>query len=181
MRRQIKISLIAAVAFASVTYGAVKVYADWTGVSATGNVIFCSKTTATPNQANCMVPVEGTTGLPTTGATSYHALSTATAGGMTINIKNSAALVLGIQVINPTATLADLRVINSASAPTCSSATGVIKNIPIQANTTAAGIVIPLPGGVYAATGLSFCLTGAVSDTDATTPVAGVAINIDYN
>ena len=59
MRHHIKTFLIAAAIFGAGMYGAIKVYADWTGVGVSGNVVFCAKTTGTPSQANCTVQTDG--------------------------------------------------------------------------------------------------------------------------
>lgn len=97
------------------------------------------------------------------------------------NIKASAGTLCELTVINTTATLVDLRLYDTSSAPTCSSATGVIANYPVQANTTSPGFSINL--GMYGkafATGIGFCLTGANADNDNTNAVTGVNLNWSY-
>jgi hypothetical protein len=139
----------------------------------------CTYTYGSTNFINCMVPVEPTGGLPTTGGTPTHTLSAAS--NNSTNVKNAAGVLLNVTIVNTTTTAGDFRVYNTASAPTCSSATGVVWNVPIPANTTAAGIVIPIPGGMYLGTGISFCYTGANADNDNTNAVTGVNINLLYN
>lgn len=129
-------------------------------------------------QAACVVPTD-THGIPLSGGTPGHLLSAAT--NNSTSVKASAGEMMSVNIVNTTATAADLRFYNSASAPTCSSATGVLWNVPIPANTTAAGIVIPLPNGLYFSTGIAFCLTGANADNDNTNTVTGINLNYIYN
>jgi hypothetical protein len=120
--------------------------------------------------------VAGTTG----GATPYHYLSAASTNAT--NVKATAGTLYSLSLINTTATLYYLRLYDIAtSAPTCSSATGVVHNIPIPANTAGAGVVLNMDGvGMLFANGIGFCLTGAFSDTDTTNAATGVAVNLTY-
>lgn len=150
------------------------------GAQATGGPItICSKdTTGGGVYANCVVPVD-VNGVPVVGGTPGHLLSAAS--NNSTNIKASAGELLHFTVINTTATAADLRFYNSASAPTCSSATGVVFNYPIPANTTSAGITVAFPGGVAFSTGIGFCLTATNADNDNTNTVTGININYLFN
>lgn len=78
--------------------------------------------------------------------------------------------------INTTATLYYLRVYDTASAPTCSSATNFIATIPIPASTSGNGTLLNI-GGTYGAAfanGIGFCLTGGGTSTDNTSAATGV-------
>lgn len=114
------------------------------------------------------------------GGTAYHIASAATSGGQTINVKASAGTVYDLTIINTTTTLGDFRWYDSASAPTCSSATGVVSNLPVQSNAVSPGFHLNYPVGKNFVNGISFCYTGAVADNDSTTPATGVQINLTY-
>ena len=119
--------------------------------------------------------VSGATG----GATPFHALSAAT--NNSTNIKASAGTVYGVTIVQTTTTLGDFRFYDSASAPTCSSATGAVNNYAIQSNANSPGFHLTFPVGKKFVNGIGFCLTGAVADNDNTNFVTGVQINVDYN
>jgi hypothetical protein len=153
---------------------------NWTGTNNAGvATTFCSKDVGGGVEANCVVPVEPTGGVATSGGTPAHYLSAATNNATLV--KNAAGVLLGIAIVNTTATAGDFRVYNLATAPVCTSGTAVVWNIPIPANTTAAGVVIPIPNGAYLSAGIGFCYTGVNSDTDNTNAVVGVNINLLYN
>lgn len=88
--------------------------------------------------------------------------------------KGSSGNFYGVFMVNTTATVYYLRLYNSSSAPTCSSATGFIETIPIPASATGAGVVIALPVGLGYSTGIGFCFTGGSSSTDNTNAATGV-------
>jgi hypothetical protein len=96
------------------------------------------------------------------------------------NCKASAGTLYGYEIINTTATLYYLRLYNASSAPTCSSATGFIRSIPIPASATGAGVVRDTAVGTSYGTGLGFCLTGGPSSTDNTNAATGVFISLSY-
>jgi hypothetical protein len=130
----------------------------------------------TPGTTNAVQHIAGTTG----GATPAHYLSAASNNAT--NVKATAGTIYGLSLINTTATLYYLRLYDVAtSAPTCSSATGVVQNIPIPANTAGAGVVLNFDGvGMLFANGIGFCLTGAFADNDNTNAATGVAVNLIY-
>ncbi len=116
-------------------------------------------------------------------ATSQTALSSFLSSAASTNstsVKGSAGNVYMIRAINTTSTLYYLRMYNSSSAPTCSSATGFVESIPIPASTTGAGFVISQPMGQAYSTGVGFCLTGGGSSTDNTNAATGVYLTILY-
>lgn len=108
----------------------------------------------------------------------FHLLSAATTNSTLV--KSGAGQLSEIVAINTTATVYDLRFYDSNVAPTCSSTTGVVWNVPVPANTSGGGVVIPIPAGVRFSSGIGFCLTGAVADNDNTNAAAGIAINLSF-
>lgn len=94
------------------------------------------------------------------------------------NCKASAGNLYGFDLINTTSTLYYLRLYNTSGSPTCSSATGFIRSIPIPSfNATdgdGAGIVRIAPVPVGYDTGISFCLTAGASSTDNNAAATGI-------
>lgn len=80
--------------------------------------------------------------------------------------------------INTSATLAYLKLYDSAVSPTCSSATNLKHVIPIPASATGAGFSIQLSEAYT--NGLAFCVTGAGTDTDNSNSPTGVYIEASY-
>lgn len=97
------------------------------------------------------------------------------------NCKTSAANLYDILLTNTTTTVYYLRFYNSASNPTCSSATGFMESIAIPPGASA-GLV----GGISKSyswpkgfqLGLGFCVTGGSGSTDNTNAATGVFISI---
>ena len=116
---------------------------------------------------------------PTSGGTSACYITSAATTNAT-NCKASAGQLYGYEAVNTTATLYYLRLYNLASAPTCSSATGFIRTIPIPASTTGAGIQRSIDIGEAYGTGIGFCLTGGGSSTDNTSAATGVYLTLNY-
>jgi hypothetical protein len=116
---------------------------------------------------------------PSGGATPCYIPSAASTNST--NCKASAGTLYTVSAVNTTATLYYLRLYNSSSAPTCSSATGFIETIPIPASTTGAGVVRDVSVGEAFGTGLGFCLTGGGSSTDNTNAATGVYLTLLYN
>ncbi len=114
----------------------------------------------------------------TGGATPYHVASAAS--NNSTNVKNAPGTVYDLTIIQTTTTLGDFRFYDSASAPTCSSATGVVNNLPVQSNAISPGLHLNYPAGKLFANGISFCYTGAIADNDNTNAATGVQIQIDY-
>lgn len=117
------------------------------------------------------------------GLSGYHLAGGSAASTNATNVKSSAGQVYYILAQNPTTSIAYLRVYNTSSSPTCSSSTGVVHDYAIgAANATgqANGFSLQIPTGEAYATGISFCLTGALGDTDTTNAPAGVTVDIGY-
>ncbi len=121
-----------------------------------------------------------TSSIPATagGASACYLTSAATTNAT--NCKASAGQIYGYDLINTTSTLYYLRLYNLGAAPTCSSATGFIRTIPIPASTTGAGVERDIAVGEAYGTGIGFCLTAGGSSTDNTAAATGVYISIQY-
>jgi hypothetical protein len=133
-----------------------------------------------PNNTVSVAPQATATG----AALNYHHYSVATSGGDTQNVKTSAATLYSVTITQSTTTALELKIYNTASAPTCSSGTGVVDNIPIPSNATSPGYHLTYPVGRAFGTGFSYCIVafGApAADTDAGTPVTGVTVSFTYD
>lgn len=137
---------------------------------------------AIPAGANTIgnaVPVAGTTG----GALSSTWLPSA-ANTNTTNVKASAGTLYSVTVTQSTTTAMELKLYNLASAPTCSSATGVVDIIPIPSNATSPGFHLTYPVGRAFATGISFCLVAfgnPAATTDTGNAVVGATVSMTYD
>lgn len=99
------------------------------------------------------------------------------------NCKAAAGNFYGFEIFNTTTTTYYLRLYNSSTAPTCSSATGFIRSIPIppaSASGQVGGIVSNQIFPTNYATGISFCITGGSSSTDNTSAATGLFGEIRY-
>lgn len=96
------------------------------------------------------------------------------------NCKASAGTLYGYELVNTTATLYYLRLYNLATAPTCSSATGFIRSIPIPASASGAGLARDTIVGASYGTGIGFCLTAGGASTDNTNAVTGIYVSLSY-
>lgn len=106
-----------------------------------------------------------------------------TASTNSTNCKGSAGNFYGFEIYNNTTTIYYLRLYNSSSAPTCSSATGFIRTIPIPpagAAGQAGGAISNQIFPVNYTTGIGYCITGGSSSTDNTSAAAGVFGEIRY-
>jgi hypothetical protein len=132
--------------------------------------------------------VSGGIGVPTSpqaiatgGASESGAIAPATPAAA--SVKGSAGTIYGVQLFNVSGSAAWLKLYDSASV-TCGSGTP-IKRILIPANSTAAnggGTVISFgPTGAVTATGIGYCVTGLIADTDTTAITAtSIAVNVDF-
>jgi hypothetical protein len=87
--------------------------------------------------------------------------------------------------INITTTLMDIRFYDTASAPTCSSATGMKLNYPAQSNAISSGGSAAFPAaGVTFVNGIGVCITGitgSLSNNDNTSAVVGLSLTGSFN
>ena len=85
-------------------------------------------------------------------------------------------------VIQTTTTLMDVRFYDTASSPTCSSATGMKLNFVAQSNVTSPGFTYNLgPTGVAFTSGIGVCITGANANNDNTNATTGLNLVYSYN
>lgn len=97
------------------------------------------------------------------------------------NIKASAGTLCKLVALNSTSTIYYVRLYNLSAAPTCSSGTGEVASYPIPANTSGAGIAVPIgPFGEAYSTGLGFCLTGGGAANDNTSAATGVTLSYSF-
>jgi hypothetical protein len=114
------------------------------------------------------------------GASPGHILSAAS--NNSTSIKGSAGTLYSLTWLQTTTTLMDIRLYDTASAPTCGSATGVIANFVVQSNATSPGGSPNLgPTGIKFANGIGICITGANADNDNTNAVTGLNVDYAYN
>ena len=160
-------------AIAGATNIRVRATATWTG-TATIRVI----ATIVDEQVYLGNPVINAN--PAGGATPGHILSAAS--NNSTSIKGSAGTLYELTYLQTTTTLMDIRLYDTASAPTCSSATGVVNNYVVQSNVISAGATINMgPVGKKFVNGIGICITGANADNDNTNAVTGLNVNYSYN
>ena len=94
---------------------------------------------------------------PVGGALSSTWLASAASNNAT-NVKNAAGTLYTVTVTQSTTTAMELKLYNTSSSPTCSSATGLVDIIPIPSNAISPGYHLPYPVGRAFSTGISFCL-----------------------
>lgn len=159
------------------------------------NVIGSVSTTPPSNASTNIAQMNGVTTSMNTGVPDTGTQRVVVADGITecaivsaasnnaTNCKGSAGTFNGLELYNTTTTVYYLRLYNTATAPTCSSATGFIRSIPIAPASAAGlvgGLIIPNGPGVAYATGVSFCITGGSSSTDNTNAAVGIFGAVKY-
>jgi hypothetical protein len=93
------------------------------------------------------------------------------------------ASLMEITIQNTAVTLQDVRFYDTAVAPTCSSATGLVANYPIGGGTATAPTIVtpPLgPLGKLFKLGIGVCITGANANNDNTNAATGLNLNLTY-
>lgn len=121
-----------------------------------------------------VVPTGGTTqgALPASWISDNSSTSTV--------VKASPGTVYSINVTNILAAALYVRAYDTTTA-TCTSATGIVGRWIIPASATGAGATFNFPVGKKFATGISFCITTTVGDTNNTAIAANVAVfSADY-
>lgn len=116
------------------------------------------------------------------GATPYGLQSAASTNSTLVS--TGAHTLVGINLASTSTTAMFLRFYDGSGAPTCSSATGFQRTIPIPPASSAGlvgGFAVHVPvQGIKFTTGLSFCVTGGGSSTDNTNATTGGYIALDY-
>lgn len=97
-------------------------------------------------------------------------------------VKASAGAIDQLTLINTTTTLYYLKFYNKASAvPTCNSDTVVFTiPVPYGASNSGGGAAIPFPLGLRFNTGIGFCLTGGLADSDNSNAATGVVLSMAF-
>lgn len=139
------------------------------------------------NLANSSIPA----GTNTIGGTTPVAAATGGATGGTIlsaasnnstSIKASAGTLYSVSWLQTTTTLMDIRFYDTASAPTCSSATSMKLNFVAQSNATSPGATISLgPAGIAFTSGIGVCITGANANNDNSNAAVGLNLIYGFN
>lgn len=98
-------------------------------------------------------------------------------------IKAGPATLYAFTWVQTTTTLMDIRYYDTATAPTCSSATGMKINLPAQSNAVSAGATITPGGpvGVAFANGIGVCITGANANNDNANATTGLNLVTTFN
>lgn len=123
----------------------------------------------------------GVTPTPGTASGCTPAGYQSTASTNSTSAKGSAGLLCGGIAINTTGTIYYLRLYDSASAPTCSSATGFVTSIPIPASAAGAGTQLSFGSyGVNFLAGIAWCITGGGSSTDNTNAATGIFVSYGF-
>lgn len=118
--------------------------------------------------------------MPTAGLTHFDAADAST---NSTNVLNAAGTVYHYSLTNTTTTVYYLRMYNSASAPTCSSATGFVESIPIPPASAAGqvgGRERVMNIGQAFTTGISYCITASSGSTANDAAAAGVFVTLLY-
>jgi len=143
-----------------------------TGSNVVGQV---SINQTTPGTTNAVQSVPGTT-----GGLSFFFLQPI-AGNNSTNIKASAGQLYHVTATNNSATINYLRFYNTAGAPTCTSATGIVYQIAIPASTSGAGFVQDISMGLPFSTGIGICVTSGYTTTDNTNATANaISLTVLY-
>lgn len=141
----------------------------WTSGTVTGSVRM--------SNATASVAVTGVPSMtPNTGA-GVAQVATSSAGTNATLTKSSAGSVLTAVIANVTTTAAYFKLFNIAAAPTVGTSVPVI-TIPCPASATQTVNFGTL--GARFTTGISWSLTGAIGDTDATATVVGIHVHLTY-
>lgn len=130
---------------------------------------------ATADSALTVAVSPNTPPIGVTNVSSYMAISAATTNALAL--KASAGTVLTVTISNPTATAAYFKLYNTASTPTAGT-TVPVAILPVPATSTAQLTCGAM--GIRFATGIGLTLTGAITDADTTSAVAGVHMQMTY-
>lgn len=117
---------------------------------------------------------------PTTQADTLQASAVLAASTNSTLVKNAPGTLFNVSVANNSGTIAYLKLYNSATAPTCGSGTPVARYI-IPASTAGAGSNIDVSVGAEYTTGIGYCVTAGIADSDTTAVAASsYIVNIVY-
>lgn len=96
-------------------------------------------------------------------------------------VKATPGTLLSLTWMNTAATLMDLRFYDQATAPACSSATNMVANFVVQANTVSPGATPNLgPTGLRFVNGIALCITGANANNDNSNAATGLNVVLGF-
>jgi hypothetical protein len=136
---------------------------------------------ASPDANSYVISPNAATATSGAAASACNILSAASTNAT--SCKGSAGNLYGYEIYNTSTTVYYLRLYNLASAPTCSSATGFIRTIPIPPASAAGGVggaVSNYSVPVNFGTGIGYCITAGSSSTDNTSAATGVFGEVRY-
>lgn len=130
----------------------------------------------TPGTTNAVQPIPGTAG----GLSAYFVQPAASDNHVVI--KAGAGQVYHISVTNISAVVNYLRLYNATTGFNgCNSATNLVGQWAIPANTSGGGFTVNFLHGVAFATGISICVTSGYATTDTTNATASaMSVNVGY-
>lgn len=132
---------------------------------------------AIANMAIDTTPVVTNLSAPTTGGCTEYGYQSAASTNSTL-IAAGARTLCSLNLVNTSATVYYVRLYNLGTAPTCSSATGYVKSIPVLPT---GGIAVDMgPYGAAYGTGLGFCITASATSTANDNAAVGVFIAASY-
>ena len=109
------------------------------------------------------------------GLTQSHAVSAASTNSTLISAGSH--VLYAVNLNNTNSSTAYIRFYDTATAPTCSSATGIkLQFVLLQSKPVARFNLF----GNHFANGIGYCLTGAFGDTDTTNATTGIAVDTMY-
>lgn len=136
---------------------------------------------ASPDANSYIITPNAATATAAAAAAACNILATASTNAT--SCKGSSGNFYGYEIFNTSTTVYYLRLYNTSSAPTCSSATGFIRSIPIPPAAAAGQVGGAVSNQVVAApytTGIGYCITGGSTSTDNTNAAAGIFGEIRY-
>ncbi len=138
-----------------------------------------TKLLVTPDAGATVAPIASAA----QGCLPYHLSGGTAVSTNSTSLTNAAAVLCDLTIVNTTTTIYFLKLYDSASAPTCSSATGLkhVYPIPFGATNAGGGLVRSLSFGEHYASGIGFCVTGGGGDTDNSNAATGVYIEASYH
>jgi hypothetical protein len=149
--------------------------------------------TAAPTSGGDLIYIDTTGNVCTGGLGGPVNLAAAAIGGATggtilsaasdnaTSVKASPGTLASVTWLQTTTTLMDVRFYDTASTPTCSSATGMKLNFVVQSNAVTPGATFNFgPFGIAFTSGIGVCITGANANNDDTSAVLGLNLIYGY-
>ena len=120
-------------------------------------------------------------GVPLTGAAYPGVILSAASNNSQLIGPAGAHALMTLEVFNTTAAVLDVRFYDVATAPTCSSATGVVANYPVPSLANGGGFALNFGfNGKAFLNGIGLCITGVNANNDNTNATTGLNLNYTY-